>query len=888
MVMMMTQASACDCQNQTEPTKLKITAILITGILIAFCAQAQFTQMPVPSLINVSNPPLSYGGGVSFYDFNYDGWDDLSIVGGSDAPVFLVNNNGVMEPAPFSIPSPGNALIQSLLWVDYDNNGLAELFISKQGAPLELWKHDGDFNFTNIAAAAGLEQGVFKYANAAFADYDHDGCLDLMVSKYYSHFDNPDSVYANVLYRNNCDGTFTDVTVEAGVHLPPRMLLQPVFVDVNNDGWEDLFWVVDRIQWQNELFINNQNGTFTRVSESAGVNQSICAMSGTVGDFDQNQLLDIYVTNNPLETGNLLLNNLGNATFADIAQELDVHVYKSCWGAMWIDFDNNSWDDLFVSSISINNQPVERNEFFINNQGDSFLNTSNLPTSSFPATDTYTVAKGDINNDGYYDYAANNKVPYSAQLFINDGGNNNFLSVSLEGTLANKDAIGTWLHCHVGGEHLAKYTHCGENLSGQNSRKNIFGIGGHAQVDSLIIEWNSGTREVYLQPDINTHHHYIEGASLTQPFDLTADGNLQLCPGESLILNAGVHPSYLWNTGDTTQSITVSQGGAYYVQAWNAFGLSAYSDTVVVTVVPQAEVQFEVQHVSCTGAMDGSILAQISTGPVQEITWNTSATDTLVQQLGGGIYSFTALDSAGCVVTGEVSLSEPPPLIAQALTTNALCFGDANGTVQIDVIGGSPPYTVDWNNTNPVGLPAGNYNVVITDAHGCVKDLNFEIHQPDSLWMSFETGPASGDDNGWVNAEAFGGTPPFEWLWSTGESGVSALYDLAAGNYSLTITDDNDCESTGLFTISSATGLHGDSAQSLLLFPNPTQRDAILEGCLPGSDLVLFDVFGREIWRQRIASCPFNLTSHGLPAGQYILQVNYGNASQHLRLMVVN
>jgi len=870
--------------------QMKIRGILDWGVIalffIALPAHAQFTNITSQIGDYYTTPLAVLAGGVSFADFNGDGWDDLSIGLGDQGIQIFINEQGTLVPAGLNINTPGGAEVSMLLWADYDNDGDRDLLITKRFGPLELWRNDNGI-FTNVAGTAGLENVADFYAGAAFADYNHDGCLDLYITKFYDQASSNGQQYHNILYRSNCDGTFTDVTQEAGVDVLPSLTFQPVFFDYNHDGWEDLYLINEFAVYTNHLFRNNGDGTFTEVSDETGAGIYIDAMTGTVGDFNNNGLLDVFVTNRIPTGGNHLMVDQGNGTYINLAPELGLGTHYNSYGALWLDYNNNGWQDLFVSIPFPGPSGEAGNAFYVNNKGSGFTNKRNDLGFGQDFSNTFVVARGDLQNDGYYDLAHHSRTPTPFQLFANQGGDNHFLSVTLQGTLSNRDGIGAWIMCYAGNHHAVHYTMCGENFIGQNSYKQIFGLDTLTQVDSLIIEWNSGTREVYIQPEINSHHHYIEGASLTQPFTLMIDGPLQLCPGESVTLDAGTHSSYLWNTGDTSQTITVTQSGTYQVEGWNAFGLSALSDTVEVMVIPEAEVQFIVQHVSCAGAQDGSVAVQISTGPVQEITWNNGGTDTLIQQLGGGIYIFTALDSAGCAVTGEVALSEPSPLLAQAITTNVLCFGDSSGTAQINVIGGTPPYSTEWSGENPQNLSTGNYSVVVADQNGCEFSVSFSIQQPNSLWVDFFITHAASGNDGEVAALVQGGTSPYFLQWSTGESDTPQIGDLVPGEYSLQVNDANGCIHEAYFTIDQVSGIDTNIGNGLRVFPNPSGGDVVLEGCLPGANLKLYDIYGRQVYEQRVVSCPAEMMLSGLSAGQYVLRVNQHEHTTDLRLVLL-
>lgn len=866
--------------------------------LCSLAAYPQFTDITAQleaHNITLTSPTNGYGSGISFYDFNKDGWDDLSLSGGTAHPVFLQNNEGVLEPVDFGITNFGNARVHSLLWVDYDNDGDADLFVSRQNGPMQLWNNDGNMNFTDVAEDAGLEQGIFVYANASWADYDHDGCLDFYVTKNYSFFDYLDTTFTSQLYRNNCDGTFTDVTAESGVQLIPRTELQPVWVDVNNDGWEDLFISVDRLPFQNELFLNNQDGSFTQISESANINDNLDAMGASVADFNQDGFMDIYVGNNPIDPGNVFYQNNGDLTFTNIAPAMDldlgVESTLSTWGALWIDYNNDTWEDLFLATMIFTGQNHPGSRLYNNDEGLSFTEISVEANINTPmTTETFTTAMGDLNNDGYYDYATGNRDPYTPRLKLNNGGDNNFLSVELQGVFANRDGIGTWIRCYVDGREFLRYTHCGENLAGQNSSKKIFGLADYTMVDSLVLDWNSGTHEVYTNVEVNQFLYLIEGASFLQPFNIAWEGELALCPGESVVLDAGEHSAYLWNTGFDERYLTVSEPGTYYVDGFNEFGLFITSDTIEVTVFPEPDFSFNVQGVSCFGAGDGSVELNVSTGPVQGILWSTGSADTLLTGLEGGIVSFEGLDFNGCAITGAVSVNEPSPLLAQGNGVDALCYGTATGMMSAQVVGGTAPYSIDWLGADPDAVAAGMYDGLVTDQNNCETDVFVIIEEPDSLWADLVTvNIGEFNDFGSALAAGQGGTPPYSYAWSNGIEGIDFIEDLLPGNYWVTVSDANGCEYTIDFVIEDPTGISDYAMQSIYAFPNPAGNFIRLAGC-DGMlvNLNLHDMSGRNILTLENVNCGDQIDLNAMAAGSYILRITESGKTQTLKLIISN
>jgi hypothetical protein len=300
------------------------------------------------------------------------------------------------------------------MWMDYDNDGDADLFTSQYGGPIQLWNNNGEFEFTDVSESAGLQLGDWDWWGASFADYDHDGFLDLYAAKYYASPGNTDPLKQSILYHNNGDGTFTDVTTTAGVELLTQAVFQPVWFDFDHDGWEDLFLVIDRLLWTNRLYKNNHNGTFTDVSASSGLGILMNSMSGTVGDYDNDQDFDVYVTNTTPQ--NYLFRNNGDETFDITTEEAGLLVEINSWGACWMDCQNNGLEDIFVGTTGFLLGP-QQNKFYLNNGNATFTPANNAVGLAGDFSPSFVCAIGDIDNDGYFDFATNNNDPFPTVLW---------------------------------------------------------------------------------------------------------------------------------------------------------------------------------------------------------------------------------------------------------------------------------------------------------------------------------------------------------------------------------------------------------------------------------------------------------------------------------------
>jgi len=860
----------------------------VASMMVMFYCTVGFPQFQdVSEILGVQNVVSVLGNidGISFYDFNQDGWDDISMTSGHGLPVFLINEGGTFAPAPFEIPNNNGGQISMLLWGDVNNDGLPDLLITKYGQPVELWMQEEDYTFVNVAPESGIMDLPLFHTGAAFCDFNHDGCLDLYISKYYGGSPNDNYALSGNLYAGSCDGKFEDVTISSGVFVPPHPAFQPVFYDYNQDGWEDLLLIVDKYPWQNHLFKNNGDGTFTDVSEQTGMSIVIDAMSGTVGDYNQNGHWDVVITNTP-PNGIYLMQNDGTGYYHNVAADNGLEISYTGWGALWLDYDNNTWEDLFVtetSSIPLNPQG---NHFFRNSGNETFENISQEIGIWDDKIESSNCAMGDFNNDGYYDIVVNAAIPHYSRLYQNISSGNNYLSFTLQGTYSNRDAVGAKITCFANGKEYIRYVHCGENFISQNAQRKIFGLGKIEVVDSLKINWNRGLEETYYDLEVNQHLHLIEGVTVTVPFAVADFQYTSICAGDTVILDAGQHESYLWSTGDTTQLLSVTESGIYTVEGTNIYGHTVTSFPVEVQVFPLSEIEFEVSHVSCTGANDGLVALEINTGAPQWIQWSNCDSSTTIQNLSGGIYSFTASDTNGCLISGTKVIAEPSPLIAQVIPDHVTCYGDSSGSATINTLGGTAPYAANWFGANPDALAAGNYTVVIQDAHDCEVWKDVVIHQPDSLWAELDITPSSGSNNGAAEAIPHGGTPPYSIHWSTGQTDVLYLSDLDPGSYTCAIHDTHGCVYHTEFTVHTVSGLLSGPQDELRIFPNPAIRTALLEGCNPGAEITLYDVTGRVVYQQLADRCPMLLNLEHLPDGTYLLNAQQNQIQRTLRLIL--
>jgi len=491
---------------------MKIILTIAQILLITLFLQAQqitFENVADQLGISFSRDGGFFGGGVSFFDFDGDGLDDVSFSSKDNNQLMIYKNTGTS----FSLITEQLGIfdssdVRTILWADYDNDGDKDLFLATTGSSDKLYRNDQN-NFINVSLQSGISPVTNYSTAAAWADYDNDGDIDLYVCV-------RDDLNPNILYQNQGDGTFIDITDVAGVGDTIggtsffKIPLAVSFLDYNNDYLQDIYIANDK-HYGNTLYKNNGDGTFTDISAESNTDVSIDGMGVAIGDYDNNGYQDIYSTNTA--AGNVLLKNNGDGTFTEIAEQLNVTVNKTCWGANFFDFDNDTDLDLYVSAMPEVGYTGE-NELFENMNDGTFQKLS-LPGLNTENLKSHGNAVADFNNDGFIDIAVINGLPDYSSLWRNSGNANNWIKLKLEGVISNRDGIGSRIDVYIGTNHFIRSTHCGHSYLSQNSSIQTIGVGTATIVDSILIRWPAGTVDVIRNINVNRIYLVEEGTSVT-------------------------------------------------------------------------------------------------------------------------------------------------------------------------------------------------------------------------------------------------------------------------------------------------------------------------------------------------------------------------------------
>ncbi len=499
----------------------------------------------------IGNIVEATGSGCAWIDFDRDGKLDLYLVNGR----YL---EGVSDPrSPFKGASPQSRLYRNngdgsftdvtaksgagnedrygmgVLAGDYDNDGFTDLYVTNYSGNV-LYHNNGDGTFADVTAKAGVAVGRWS-TGAAFLDYDKDGLADLFVGVYLE-FDSSYRLYyeadvypgplaypaqASVLYHNNGDGTFTDVTEKAGVGLKGRAM-GVLTVDYDDDGWTDIFVANDNTP--NFLFHNNANGTFKEVALASAVafgqnGNAAASMGGDFGDFDRDGKLDLIV---PAMGYNALYRNMGRGIFEDVAMSVGLAVISGqywSWGGKFLDYDNDGYLDVMVVNGDGHRLSDTQEAILARNVPGAGGKRvyQDVAEQSGPFFHTKSVARGlalgDYDNDGDVDAFILN-IDQASMLVQNDGGNSrNWLVLDLAGTRSNRDALGAKVEVKAGD--LTQYDEkkSGTSYLSQCDPRMHFGLGNAAGVDEVRIKWPNGVSQV------------LKGVKPNQILKLTEPGN---------------------------------------------------------------------------------------------------------------------------------------------------------------------------------------------------------------------------------------------------------------------------------------------------------------------------------------------------------------------------
>ncbi len=493
--------------------------------------------------------------GLALFDYDGDGLIDIYFLNG--APLkgasvdqtprnALYRNLGnwqfvdVTEQA--GVGDPGFGL--GVTVADFNNNGLADLYLNNYG-PNVLYRNNGDGTFTDVTAEAGVENGHLVGAGTAFLDINANGNLDLYAANYLdfcydSHFVRTVNGYPaypmprdyqpvpDTLYRNNGDGTFTDISDESGIGRYAGTSMGLICADYNQSGATDVFVMNDVLA--NFFFQNDGYGNFQEVAIQNGTafnfyGEANASMGVDSADYNHNGWLDFYMTAYQGEHA-VLYRNLGDGILEDATLQanasdgLFTHVN---WGIGWVDFDNDGHRDLFIANghtednIELRDSAAAyraRNTLLRNRGDGTFVNESTLSGDGlWPVHASRGAAFDDLDNSGRIDVVVLNSRENPNILRNESSNDHHWLQLRLRGVQANRDAVGSRVIVTAGGLVQTAEVHSGRSYQSHYGSRLHFGLGPRDRVDRLEIRWHGGGEDVFHDLPVNRMLSIVQGSA---------------------------------------------------------------------------------------------------------------------------------------------------------------------------------------------------------------------------------------------------------------------------------------------------------------------------------------------------------------------------------------
>ncbi|HJQ26149.1 MAG TPA: CRTAC1 family protein [Blastocatellia bacterium] len=553
----------------TEPcNRLRARGLPVIALVISAFVLSPITASPLKSADDFQvrfveaaaraglTEPTVYGGidrkryiietngcGVAFFDYDNDGWMDILLLNGTRLEGFpkgkeptlkLYHNN---RNGTFSDVTNGSGLTRTG-WAsavtigDYDNDGNDDLFITYYGQNV-LYHNDGRGKFSDVTARAGLAtKGTRWGSGCAFVDYDRDGRLDLFIANYLV-FDpatvpepgkGPNCMWkgvpvncgpkglpsdTNLLYRNNGDGTFSDVSQSSGINkVQNRYAMTAIVTDYDNDGWPDLYVACDSTA--SILYHNNGDGTFKDVAIEAGAaynedGQPQAGMGVAVGDYNGDGFTDIFKTHFADDLP-AMYRNTGRGFFEDASRAAGFeHTRYIQWGTGLVDLNNDGWPDVFTVTGNVypevekifKEYPHRSPRLIYRNLGNGRFKevTAECGPGAGEMHSSRGCAFGDYDNDGDMDVLIMNMNEPPSLLRNDYSGKNNWLTLKLIGTKSNRSAIGARVRLKSGARQQIQELSSQSSYYSHNDPRLHFGLGESARAEQIEIRWPSGQTE---------------------------------------------------------------------------------------------------------------------------------------------------------------------------------------------------------------------------------------------------------------------------------------------------------------------------------------------------------------------------------------------------------
>ncbi len=624
----------------------KLSYLFILSIC-AFQVNAQISFSDQTALLNGTN----YSGvAIAVIDMNGDMLDDIVQLDNGNLLKIQYQTSGGGMFTEYYHGSVSSQKQWMLTAADCNNNGMTDLMCGDYGHSRYITADGSGSTFS----ATEFPGDDFFAQGANFADINNDGFLDAFIC-------NDDG--ESFIYQNDGNGGFLeandwiDMSINGSSGEAASGNYGSVWTDFDNDGDLDLYIAKCRQNVSsptderriNKLFVNDGNNNFTENAEEYGLRIGWQSWTADFNDIDNDGDFDCFITNHDYESQ--LLENDGTGHFTDITASSGVNVQGTAIQGLMRDFDNDGWMDILVSGSV--------DHLYLNNGDKTFTEIEDL----FDDNNIESYGLGDLNNDGFVDIYAgyanlfNTPSNIPDALWMNEGNNNNWFTVNLEGTTSNRDGVGARIEIYGDWGMQVREVRTGESYGISNSTKGYFGLGQSTAVSHVIVKWPSGIVDVVENPGINQCVEIVEGNCVAGTIEVDYAGTPVICSGETFTITAPEGLSYYWSNGENTQEINVTEAGNYSVVVGNANGCYDQSDVVTLVVDPDEtpSVDFASELVFCEG---GSVT--LTASEANSYSWSNGMTSQSIEVSESGDYTVAVEGQCGTFTSEAVTVTAVP------------------------------------------------------------------------------------------------------------------------------------------------------------------------------------------------------------------------------------
>ena len=604
-----------------------LISLLLGGSAILNPAFTQFaTFSPKNDLLN----PGEFNSGISvaISDMNDDGYDDLVVLDQGRRLNLQLQQADGSAFQHFELDQVSNSSQWSMCVGDVDNNGYSDILTGGNYDGIKLSKADDQ----GVVYSTQLLPGPTLFAQASnMADINNDGHLDIFVC----HDDAESRIWGNDGMGNfvEADDWIDMATIPASDNSGNY---GSIWSDFDHDGDLDLYIAKCRQSVASEddprrinaLFVNDGNGNYTEDAASYGLKIGAQSWTADFQDIDNDGDFDCFITNH--DRNNQILENDGSGHFTDITEGSGMEESDFPLQGVMRDFDNDGYVDILIAGDKM---------YCYRNNGDKTFTLVEDPVLG--SDDIHSYAIGDLNHDGFLDiyasYARNYTTPSNKDdiLWLNNGNDNNFLVVDLQGTMSNRDAVGAKVKLYGPWGIQIREVRAGESYGIHNSFFQHFGLGTHTSIDSVVVEWPSGLRDQIVGPAVNQFIEIIENTCASPDASLELSGSPSFCDGDSLVLTAPDGYTYQWSNGATSRSIVVYDSGNFNVTVSDGGPCEGISANVAVEVDPDEtpEISLNQDLINCPGTV-----VTLTASPANGYLWSNGDTTRVIEVDQAGDY----------------------------------------------------------------------------------------------------------------------------------------------------------------------------------------------------------------------------------------------------------